>query len=45
MNKILINNVSKSDAKELIKWWNANTPFYHFKLKSFGKLYNIVRYM
>lgn len=40
--KVLIKNVSKKDAKQLIKWWNAHTEFYHFKKKN-GKLYDIIR--
>jgi len=40
--KVLIKDVNKKDAKLLIKWWNANTEFYHFKRKS-GKLFNIIR--
>jgi hypothetical protein len=45
MNKVLIKNVSKDDANKLVSWWNANTSYYHFKQKSVGKLYNIIRYV
>ena len=30
MNKVLFDNVSKSDANALVSWWNANTEHYHF---------------
>jgi len=40
--KDLINNVSLSDAKKLIKWWNANTEFYHFLDKE-GKRFKVLR--
>lgn len=40
--KTLFENVSKSDARKLISWWNANTRHYHFKQKS-GRLWNVMR--
>jgi hypothetical protein len=42
ISDVLIERVNKSDARKLISWWNAHTPYYHFKRKS-GKLYDIIR--
>jgi len=30
MTKIIFDNLSKSDARKLAKWWNANTDGYYF---------------
>jgi hypothetical protein len=40
--KVLFYNVSKSDANALVSWWNANTKYYHFKIR-WGKRYKVVR--
>jgi hypothetical protein len=42
--KVLMPNVSDSDANKLIEWWNANTDYYHFKVKRVSNnLYDVVR--
>jgi hypothetical protein len=44
ISKPFIADVSESDAKKLISWWNANTNYYHFKQKqNYGKLWNVIR--
>lgn len=30
MSKIIGENLNKKDARELAKWWNANTNKYYF---------------
>lgn len=30
LDEYLFCNVSKSDGKKLVSWWNANTPYLHF---------------
>ena len=42
MDKIIFNRVTKKDSGLLVKWWNANTTYYHFRVKV-GKLYKVVR--
>lgn len=40
----LFDNVTKSDAKKLAKWWNANTPGYYFAQKmDNGKFWKVVK--
>ena len=45
-NKVIMSDVNDKDAKKLIKWWNANTKYYHFKKRNgrnkFGK-FDVVR--
>lgn len=42
--KVLMPNVSESDANKLIEWWNANTNHYHFKVKRpVGNMFDVVR--
>lgn len=42
--KVLMPNVSESDADKLIEWWNANTNYYHFKVKRpVGNMFDVVR--
>jgi hypothetical protein len=42
--KVLMPNVSESDANKLIEWWNANTDYYHFKVKRpVGNMFDVVR--
>jgi len=46
--KIIFSSVNKSDAKELVSWWNANSPYYHFYQKQTssykkGNLFNFIR--
>jgi hypothetical protein len=41
-DKVLFFRVTKKDAGLLVKWWNANTAFYHFRVK-IGKLYQVIR--
>lgn len=42
--KVLMPNVSDSDANKLIEWWNANTDYYHFKVKRpVGNMFDVVR--
>lgn len=33
-DQVIVPDVSEKDAKELIKWWNANTNYYHFKKRN-----------
>jgi hypothetical protein len=42
MDKVIFYGVTKKDAGLLVSWWNANTSFYHFRVKT-GKLYKFVR--
>jgi hypothetical protein len=42
--KVLMPNVSESDANKLIEWWNTNTDYYHFKVKRpVGNMFDVVR--
>ena len=38
-NKVIISDVNDKDAKKLIKWWNANTKYYHFKKRNRNSRY------
>lgn len=43
--KVLMSNVSESDANKLIEWWNANTDYQHFKVKRpVGNMFDVVRH-
>ena len=43
-DKELFTDVSKSDAKKLVDWWNGNTEHYHFKKKDVSsKKYYVIR--
>lgn len=44
MTILLFDNLKKGDANKLRKWWDANTPYYHFVRKQDnGKFYQIIR--
>jgi hypothetical protein len=44
MTVTIIDKVSKNDAKKLVKWYNANTTYYHFPDKmDHGKLWKVIR--
>lgn len=41
--RVWFNRVSKADADEYVKWWNANTKgFFFFKEKN-GRFWNVIR--
>lgn len=42
--KILFEKVTKSDARKLVEYWNANTDYYHFvRKRDNDKFYNVIR--
>ncbi len=42
INKIIIDNVSKKEAKDIIKWLDIYTKFY-YQIKKSNTLYKIIR--
>lgn len=42
-NKTIMPKVKETDANKLIDWWNANTKFYHFKIKRNDGYWDVVR--